>query len=346
MRLIILFLLASSLALSAAAAAVVINEVMPNPDDGCSDCTEWIEIFSNEMLNLSGWKLNTTGQVYNFQNVIVDDYLVIVKNKISFLLLWPSVNESKVVAWSNLGLVNSGEPVYIFNNSDIVHSTIYLDFVSKEGKSWSRLENGTFVICDTPTPGAANSCSVQEDEEEDESEDEKETQSEIKITDAPDDSRFGESIDVEIDVYKGDTAKYAVDVYVENSEGDKVSEKITEHFHEKFSSDTIEVEIDLKCIDESGDYEIVAEGLGEEDREEISISSCSGDEEIQETQKEQAYDAGVVEGLQEESSEQNYLPLSSNAILETKSFSMKGAMPYFLATLCALVAIYLLFKKI
>jgi hypothetical protein len=336
------------LALSAAAAAVVINEVMPNPED-YSDA-EWVEIFSDETLNLSGWKLDTTGQVYAFQNIIIEDYLVVAKNKTSFSILWPSVNESKIIAWSGLGLNNGGESLYLFNDSDPIYNTTYPSFSSKAGNSWSMLENKTFVVCDAPTPGAPNSCAQsQEDEDEtqDDEADERQTESEIKITDAPNDARFGESIDVEIDVYKGDTSKYAVYVYVENGEGEKVSEKITEHVHEKFSRDAIEVEIDLKCMDESGDYAIVAEGLGEEDREEISISSCEeGEEEIPETQEQQAYDENIIEETQKESEGQNYLPLSSNAVLETKSFSLKSAMPYFLATLCALVAIYLLVKKI
>ncbi|MEO0076413.1 MAG: lamin tail domain-containing protein, partial [candidate division WOR-3 bacterium] len=59
--------------------AVVINEILPNPEE-YSDA-EWIELYSDETINLSGFKLDTTGQIYNFGNVIITDFLIITKNK-------------------------------------------------------------------------------------------------------------------------------------------------------------------------------------------------------------------------------------------------------------------------
>lgn len=102
-------------------------------------------------------------------------------------------------------------------------------------------------------------------------------ESEIKIIDAPTKAQFGEKIEVEINVYKGDTSKYAVYVYVEDQDGKDVSDKITLHFKTKYSNQTVEVELQLKCKNETGDYDIVVEGLGTEDIEEIKLSSCDAD---------------------------------------------------------------------
>ena len=61
---------------SLVSADVVINEVLPNPEEEGN--AEWVELFSLETLNLSGWKLNTTGQILTFGNVIISDYLIII----------------------------------------------------------------------------------------------------------------------------------------------------------------------------------------------------------------------------------------------------------------------------
>ena len=110
-------------------------------------------------------------------------------------------------------------------------------------------------------------CGSQEDEEE----------SEIEIVDAPDEARFGSTIEVEIEVYKGKTDKYAVYIYVEDDNNVKVSDKVTLHFYEKFSDYDETVELELKCKNESGIYEIVAKGLDTEDRKDIELSPCTSD---------------------------------------------------------------------
>ncbi|OYT37427.1 hypothetical protein B6U82_01780, partial [Candidatus Pacearchaeota archaeon ex4484_31] len=91
---------------------------------------------------------------------------------------------------------------------------------------------------------------------------------------APESARFGEIVEVSLDVYRGDTAKHTVYVYVQDMEKRKVSEKVTLHFNEKFRSYKASVKIKLKCLNESGSYEIVAEGLGKEDKEKIILYSC------------------------------------------------------------------------
>jgi hypothetical protein len=372
------------LMLHSAVAAVVINEIMPNPADNCSDCSEWVELYSDNNVNLTGFVLDTTGQNLSL-NTAIQDFLIVTGNKTKFLELWP-INGSKVIEWKGISLANSGDNVSLYNNSILLDSTIYPSFSSDENKSWARC-NGNWSKQNEATPGAQNNCSQQQEkrinltypsqvqcnenftitlnafnfengiydakidmqdvatgnrigqiwngsswlstysyvnsalnvtngngsaglifkienfngsaillprlrlagsstsEEFAEqylsvqcSQQEQEDESSIKIKDAPDEAVFGDTIDVEARVYKGDTSKYAVYFYVEDGDGDKVSDKITLHFETKFSNQTASVELQLKCLNESGDYEIVVEGLDTEDREEIHLDSCDSNQ--------------------------------------------------------------------
>lgn len=374
------------LSLISLSSAVLINEILPNPEE-YSDA-EWVELFSTEILNLSGWKLDTTGQVYTFGNVSITDYLVVVKNKTSFLLIWPNVSQDKIIEWSGMGLNNGGEPIYLLNQSVIIDTTIYPSFSSKAGKSWARLSNGSFAVCDTPTPSIVNNCSQQNPQEpsitlnynqevecnenfsitinafnfengiydvkidilneEDENrigkvwngtkwlstnsyvnsvlnvsggnstitltykvenfegeailrprirktgssnyvqfddryieirceQANQPEESLIKIVDAPDSAKFGSNIEIELEIYKGNTTKYAVYVYVEDNKGKKVSDKVTLHFKEKFQDYEETISLTLDCKNEQDIYTIIAEGLNTQDTKEIELKPCESE---------------------------------------------------------------------
>lgn len=144
--------------LNSASAEVRINEVMPNPEDNCSDCTEWIEIYASSPTNLTNWIINATNQKSNF-SFYLEDFLIITKDKTNFLNYW-SINSNKVIEWSGMSLLNSGEDIFLFNYSSAPISSInYPDFQSYANKSYSLLPNSSWAICSSPTPGSVNSCS-------------------------------------------------------------------------------------------------------------------------------------------------------------------------------------------
>lgn len=272
---------------------IVINEILPNPEE-YSDA-EWVELFSNETLDLSNFSLNTTGagQVYTFDNVTIYDFLIITKNKSAFLLLWPNVNESKIIEWSKMGLSNSGELVYLLNSnnqsniSNIIDNTTFPSFSSeqKRGESWARCENGTFVVCSSPTPGQENNCSCSQQSSQEESK--------IEIVDAPEEADFGSVIKIKLNFYRGDTQKYALYVYVQDKEGSRVSDKITLHADEKFQNYTKNVYLSLNCENESGTYEIVAEGLDVEDKKDIILNPCSNNQDNETNETENKTESGI-----------------------------------------------------
>lgn len=134
--------------------AVRINEVMPNPEDDCNDCTEWIEIYNENPITLDNWTLNTTNQKLSV-NYYLEDFLIITKNKTVFLQIW-QVNPSKVLNWSSLSLTNSGKSIFLLNNeSSLIDNVSYPDFSTKSNKSYFRVQNLSWVIGNS-TPCSEN----------------------------------------------------------------------------------------------------------------------------------------------------------------------------------------------
>jgi hypothetical protein len=118
-----------------------------------------------------------------------------------------------------------------------------------------------------------------------------ETNSSLQILDSPSSAEFGEIVKVKINVYRGDTNKYAVYTYIEEQDGTDVSEESTMHFKSKFTNYTLTIPIQLKfnCNEyyDSDDYIIIVEGLGLKAEGEIELSGKSS-ECLEETSLEEA----------------------------------------------------------
>jgi hypothetical protein len=138
--------------------AVIINEIMPNPYDNCSDCTEWFEIYSPEPLNLTNWTINT-GESNKTINATIQDYLVITKNKEAFLSFW-NVSPDKVIEIA-IGLSNSGDTIQVYNSTKNLIDTFSWT-IDIGNKSWSIIENGTFIPCSNLSPSIKNLCSIEQ----------------------------------------------------------------------------------------------------------------------------------------------------------------------------------------
>jgi len=104
--------------------------------------------------------------------------------------------------------------------------------------------------------------------------------SSIHILSAPAYAEFGDIVKVNLNVYRGDTAKYAVYAYVEN-EDDKISETSTMHFKNKFTNYTLTVPIQLKpnCDEdyEDDDYNIFVQGLDKNATTKIKVEGINDD---------------------------------------------------------------------
>lgn len=109
------------------------------------------------------------------------------------------------------------------------------------------------------------------------------TESFIEILDYAENADFGDKINVDFHIYKGDTAKYAAYIYVQNADEKKVSEKITVHAgnsssSSKFKDYYFEEKVLLDCLNDSGKYELVIEGLDHIETRDIKLDKCANAE--------------------------------------------------------------------
>ncbi len=92
---------------------------------------------------------------------------------------------------------------------------------------------------------------------------------------------FGEDLPVNLEIFRGDTAKYSIKVYVENSKGKRVSEVSTIHAKEKNTDYSLKIPLLLKdsCSYETGNYFIKVLGLGTREREKVKLKQkdCGGE---------------------------------------------------------------------
>ncbi|MFA7707943.1 MAG: lamin tail domain-containing protein, partial [Candidatus Pacearchaeota archaeon] len=101
--------------ISFVSASVIINEVELNPNDECNDCTEWIELYSDNEINLSGWEIkdasnNTFSLNFSFQGYYIIDNL-------------------------SISLNNANEKLFLYNNSRLIFETPLFSDSSNDNKT-------------------------------------------------------------------------------------------------------------------------------------------------------------------------------------------------------------------
>ncbi|MCH8329522.1 MAG: hypothetical protein IIB81_03970 [Nanoarchaeota archaeon] len=107
-------------------------------------------------------------------------------------------------------------------------------------------------------------------------------ESTLEILEVDDKVKFGDTAGIKVSIYKGNTNKYSISLWVEDN-GKKISETTKIHLYDKYSSynGQLPVKIDSNCNKKlkDGGYDVVLKGLDKEDKEEIEIegiktSSC------------------------------------------------------------------------
>jgi len=139
---------------------------MPNPKSSAYD--EWIEIYNpkNLTLNLSEWKINVSGDIYNItcENI---PHCNLTTSSTYFIVIWKKANISAItnnsITYFNSSgsgrywLANRGEEIILLNGTKKINNITYPDFssTSKKGKTWQRLLNNSWIPF-PPSPGKRN----------------------------------------------------------------------------------------------------------------------------------------------------------------------------------------------
>ncbi|MGB9707806.1 MAG: lamin tail domain-containing protein [Candidatus Pacearchaeota archaeon] len=249
--------------------ALTINEIMYNPE-GDDNNREYIEIYFENWTDLTGWiiaDVSSNDTLMPLQES-TSNYALIVEDGFNYTGIDASVYSAGATIGNNLN--NDGiEVIFLYDsNQNLIATATYNDSMGADGDGKSLQLCNNSLLANFPTPGTQNNCSQGGNEPPQQQE------SSIKIVDSPKNAKFGDEIEVGLEIYRGNTSKYAVYIYVEDKDGTDVSNKVTLHCDDKFTNYTETVELELKCKEEQGEYVIVAEGLNERDEEEIKIESC------------------------------------------------------------------------
>lgn len=93
-----------------------------------------------------------------------------------------------------------------------------------------------------------------------------------------DTAKFGETIRIKLNAYKGNTNKESIAVWIGDGKN-RISKESRASLNSKYTDYTFIIPIQIKpnCDEEfdDGEYSIIAEGLGEEDEEEIDVEGLS-----------------------------------------------------------------------
>jgi hypothetical protein len=271
---VLLFLFSASLV----SAEIYFTEVMYNPL-GSDTGYEWVEVYSNETLDLTSCKLFEANVNHNIALTSGDNcsgYCIIADNTNNFL----SANAYNGTFYdSAFSLSNSGESLALICDGTVADNITYSD-TAVEGQSLQRYNN-TWVAGDA-TPGSVyvKSESIPADNQTEIVQTDKNNttipgQSTITIDkiylNSNNATKFGDLLDVKFTVHKGDTSKYAVYLWV-----DGLSDKSQANFYTKNTDYTMMLQVFVKpnckgSYDE-GLHVLRISGLGIEVNRTINVS--------------------------------------------------------------------------
>lgn len=178
---------------------VRVNEIELNPN-GTDTGNEWIELYSNEEINLTGWTLvNNDDDVINL-NQTFQNYLIINLNK----------------QW----LDNTNESVSLFNGSSLIDSSIVISDSQNNIKTWQYCSDG-WNFTDS-TKGLENSCGEENNNGDGNTGDEEEASIYLEIDWNDEDIVNGQDFEVEIKAFNLKDELYNLKVWIEFKENDTV----------------------------------------------------------------------------------------------------------------------------
>ncbi len=244
--------------------SLIISEFLPNPvglDSAQAPEGEWIEIFNNG------------SQVIDLEEFILRDEKrneIIITETNTKLEINPG-EYSIIYMNGEWGFLNNNgfEKIEILDKDyNIIDSVSYEG--SEEGLSWSLIDSFWNLVI--PTPKEKNS----------DQEIKKESTIEIEniYLGTDNKAKFGDNIRVRIKLYKGDTTKEEIKVYLEK-EGEKITKVTKFKIFDKFSENilTIPLQILPNCNSKFPNeyYNLHIEGIGTSIEEEIYLEGNSGE---------------------------------------------------------------------
>tara|TARA_Y100000310_G_scaffold239285_2_gene242873 strand:- start:2754 stop:3800 length:1047 start_codon:yes stop_codon:yes gene_type:complete len=229
--------------LSSLASSIRINEVELNPESSDSG-KEWIELYSESEINLSGWKImKGNNDFIEIEGIFTNYYLIELQTR-----------------WLN----NEDEQVFLYNNSTLEDESIIFSDTSNDNRTWQNCDNGWEFL--DFTKEQENSCG--NDNEDNQDTDEPEIYIELDYDNSV---RHGETFKVKVKGFNLLDKKYDVKVFVEDEDENIISEIYNKedekwesgnyYINEVFSdsgNETESLKLKIKDGDFLGDGKIIA----------------------------------------------------------------------------------------
>jgi len=245
---------------------IEITEFLPDPegnDDNPMPEGEWIELYNptNAAMDLK-WMFfkDLFGHTLYITDTTVTDTTIIPRN--GYLVVYTNGKSGF--------LNNEGQEALEFydKSGELIKNISYIDPV--EGNSYAYVEGSGWQHT-KPTPNEENVDNSTG----------KESSIEIeKIYDLGSDkiAKFGQTIRVKVHVYKGDTTKNSIALYVENK-NDRINKQSKTSVYTRYTDYTLVIPIQLKpnCNEEfdDDDYYVYIRGLDKEDKKKIEVEDIT-----------------------------------------------------------------------
>ncbi|GAG41282.1 unnamed protein product, partial [marine sediment metagenome] len=218
-----IYLTEDPIVLNTSYSGISINEFLPNPagyDDAPMPGGEWVELYNsgNQSIDVKGLILNDDfGNGLEITEVNVKDSTIIDPD--SLLVIYRNGN-------GKLELNNNGlDQVILSYGATVIDSVSYSD--AAEGNSYAYVEGvGWQHTKPTPNEENVNYNDVKDSHFEIGS---------ISDLDSDNETEFGDIIKVNFNVYKGDTTKSSIKLYIENDEH-RITKLTKAALHNKFTN--------------------------------------------------------------------------------------------------------------
>jgi len=138
------------------AEALFVNEFMPAPNDTCSQCSEWIELTSDQDEVIENISIDTGESTLTCLNdtILQGEFIIITKNASVFSGIWKPTN-IKVFENSKMRLSDSSDNISILNGSN---ETSRIEYFNAAKNISYGLCGKTLVRQNISTPGLPNIC--------------------------------------------------------------------------------------------------------------------------------------------------------------------------------------------
>jgi|GEM_PF-1181372 len=244
-----------------------INELLPDPlgyDSAAMPAGEWVELY-----NPSSTEIDTNLMFFMDSN---NQKLYISPTTTHTTLIQPESFLTVYINGQSGFLNNEGiEKIRLFNkDGNLVDEIEYAG--SKEGVSWSRVDN---IWQQTmPTPGKQNV------------DNQTNLDSYLKIEDIYDlgsdeKAKFGQTIRVKVNIFKGSTAKSSISLWAEDEHSERISKESKTNIYTYFTNYTLTLPLQLlpNCDHDypDGNYTLIIEGLDRIDTYPFSVYGITKD---------------------------------------------------------------------